>query len=186
MANKSKAKGNRFEREIAQLLSELVGDTFLRTQGSGGFVGGSNAKRKNILTAGQVKQFRGDIIPPDGVDLIVECKNYSNLQGGFHSIMSGDSKQLDEWLSEVRFDSENGTKAHSLFFKINGTNGKIFAVLPLSHFSRIEFDIYPRTYYQYFKDDIVFDYVIVETWVLFENQIKSCFIDVIIDKEKTK
>ena len=65
MSSKSKTKGNNFEREISTYLSDLYGLSFLRVPNSGAYVGGLNAQRRATLAAGQIKTFRGDIIPPD-------------------------------------------------------------------------------------------------------------------------
>lgn len=126
----SKDKGKRFEREIAKYLTDLFGvGEFLRTHSSGAFTGGANAFRKDRLGTGQTRLFLGDIIPPDGVDLVVECKNHSEFGGGFHSLMSGENKKLDGWISEVYADSHNGEIPYVLVFKITGTR-KTFWCLP--------------------------------------------------------
>ena len=63
MTSPQKAKGGSFEREIAQFLSNLYGESFIRAPGSGAYVGGSNKSRKEVLHEGQVRSFKGDIVP---------------------------------------------------------------------------------------------------------------------------
>ena len=63
MPSSSKTKGNSFERQIAQFLTELYGETFIRAPGSGAYVGGNNNTRKQFLHEGQIRSFKGDIVP---------------------------------------------------------------------------------------------------------------------------
>ena len=52
MTNRQKAKGSTFEREIANDLTERYGEKFIRTPGSGAYVGGKNAVRRDFLHEG--------------------------------------------------------------------------------------------------------------------------------------
>ena len=63
MPSPQKAKGSGFEREIAKYLSELYGESFIRAPGSGAYVGGKNQSRTQVLHEGQIRSFKGDIVP---------------------------------------------------------------------------------------------------------------------------
>ena len=125
--SRSKSKGNRLEREVAQFLSQHHNASFMRTAHSGAFTGKSNAKRLSSMDKGLSRAYIGDIAQPEGITLIVECKNYTDLKGGFHAIVGGYSNQLVEWLGEVEVDS-NREVPYMLFFNI--TNKGLFVVLP--------------------------------------------------------
>lgn len=148
----SKDKGKRFEREIAKYLTDLFGvGEFLRTHSSGAFTGGANAFRKDRLGSGQTRMFLGDIIPPDGINLVVECKNHSEFGGGFHSLMAGENKKLDGWLKEVYLDSHNGEIPYVLVFKITGTR-KTFWCFPRGIFD-LEWDLKCLCHTLYFSKE---------------------------------
>jgi len=97
----SKIKGSNFERELAKTLSEIFKGSFIRSPSSGAYVGGKNAFRKNALSEGQIKNAKGDLVPPDFMNrLTIECKNYASFK--FHQIMMpGYCAQLDNWISQT-------------------------------------------------------------------------------------
>ena len=93
--NKSKAKGNSWERDVANHLSTLYGETFIRVPHSGAYIGGKNQFRKQFLHEGQIRSFKGDIVPGQSFSrLNIECKNYGEFP--FHQLFTGDCKQLDK------------------------------------------------------------------------------------------
>ena len=97
--SKSKIKGNSFERDIAQFLTKLYGESFVRAAHSGAYIGGKNQIRKEVLSEGQIKSFKGDIIPPDGWQYFnAELKSYKDF--AFHALFSGSQKVLDQWLEQ--------------------------------------------------------------------------------------
>ena len=53
MTSPSKAKGNSFERLVADFLSNLYGETFIRVPGSGAYVGGKNVHRNRFFMKGK-------------------------------------------------------------------------------------------------------------------------------------
>ena len=63
MPSKSKAKGSSYERDLAKFLSEKYNGSFVRVPNSGAYIGGSNFHRATNLSEGQVRGFKGDIIP---------------------------------------------------------------------------------------------------------------------------
>ena len=117
MTSPSKNKGNSFEREIAQFLTTLYGETFIRAPGSGAYVGGSNSRRKEVLHEGQIRSFKGDIVPGQSFPrLNAECKSYSDLP--FHQLFSGSVKQLDNWIDQC-LDAGDPGDANIIFMKFN-------------------------------------------------------------------
>ena len=63
MSNSQKAKGSSWERDCANFLTKIYGETFIRAPGSGAYVGGTNNKRKQFLHENQIRSFKGDIVP---------------------------------------------------------------------------------------------------------------------------
>jgi hypothetical protein len=112
---RSKRKGSSFERDIAKFLTDSYNETFIRTSNSGAYTGGKNSFRRKTLDRGRESVFLGDIAPPENWEVVIECKNYKELD--FHNIISNDSSRINKWLDEVRFDAE--TLFHILFFKIS-------------------------------------------------------------------
>jgi hypothetical protein len=125
MPSASKIKGSGFEREVAKELTTIYGETFIRNiNGSGAYVGGKNNSRKENLTESQVRQAKGDIIPPESFALLnVEAKFYGDF--GFHQLFDGNST-LDGWLEQLMLAADPGDIS-ILFFKIN-RRGKYVAV----------------------------------------------------------
>lgn len=95
----SKQKGNGFEREVAKFLSDTYKQKFVRVPNSGAYVGGQNAVRRDVLDDSQVRLFKSDIIPPDGWNINIECKSYSEFQ--FNQLFDGESKLLDKWIEQT-------------------------------------------------------------------------------------
>lgn len=160
--SQQKAKGNRLEREVAAFLSEHHGASFQRTAHSGAFTGKSNAKRLTSMDKGLSKAFIGDIAQPEGITLVVECKNYADLKGGFHAIVGGYSNQLVEWIGEVEGDS-NREVPYMLFFNI--TNKGMFIALPTKFFdiwNTLKEAVVPYTYFPIEQlDESITDYVVI-------------------------
>ena len=159
MASKSKSKGNRYERQVADFLTNQYGDSFVRVPNSGAFIGGSNASRRSKLTEYQNKAFKGDIIPPDDFNIIIECKNYEKITGGLAGLIRGDSKQVNKWLKELRGDAgelegREQLDKHILFLKLTRV-GEWF-IVPAWMIS--EASTLPQIKY-YFEDEeyIIFD-----------------------------
>ncbi len=118
MASKSKNKGKGFEREMANFLSDLYQLSFIRVPASGAFVGGANAVRKDILSEGQIRGAKSDIIPPDTWNHFnMECKNYSEFP--FHQLVwNKPVLKLDEWLEQT-LDSAQDKDFNILAMKFN-------------------------------------------------------------------
>lgn len=100
MPSPQKQKGSSFEREVAKFLSGLYNESFIRAPGSGAYVGGKNQSRKETLHEGQVRSFKGDIVPGQSfIHLNTECKNYADFP--FHLVLTGDCKVLNKWLEQL-------------------------------------------------------------------------------------
>jgi hypothetical protein len=125
MPSPSKAKGSSFEREVATFLSKTYNESFIRAPGSGAYVGGKNQSRKEFLHEGQIRSFKGDIVPGISFSkLNVECKSYADFP--FHLVLSGDCKVLDSWLDQLMAVADTDDVS-VLFMKFN-RKGKFVAV----------------------------------------------------------
>jgi hypothetical protein len=126
MPSASKNKGSSFEREVAKFLSDLYGESFIRAPGSGAYVGGKNQARKQFLHEGQIRSFKGDIVPGQTFNKFnAECKNYAEFP--FHQLFTGECKTLDGWIEQMMDVAEEGDM-NILFIKIT-RKGK-FVVVP--------------------------------------------------------
>ena len=127
MPSPQKAKGSGFEREIAKYLSELYGESFIRAPGSGAYVGGKNQSRTQVLHEGQIRSFKGDIVPGQSFPrLNAECKFYADFP--FHLLLTGECKQFDSWLEQL-LDVSDDNDLNVLFMKFNRI-GRYIAVEP--------------------------------------------------------
>ena len=125
MPSPSKNKGSGWERDVAKHLSDTYGETFIRAPGSGAYVGGSNAGRKEMLHEGQIRAFKGDIVPGESFPKFnAECKFYQDFP--FHQLWSGYCRVLDEWLEQL-LDVEDDGDFNILVMKFN-RKGKYIAV----------------------------------------------------------
>ena len=125
MPSPSKAKGSSFEREVAKFLSDLYKESFIRAPGSGAYVGGKNQARKQYLHEGQIRSFKGDIVPGQTFTKFnAECKSYADFP--FHLLLSGDCKQIETWLGQL-MDVAEEEDCNILFMKFN-RKGKYVAV----------------------------------------------------------
>jgi hypothetical protein len=100
MTSPQKAKGNAWERQVADHLTALYGEKFIRVPGSGAYVGGKNNFRKEFLHEGQIRNFKGDIVPGQSFPKFnAECKSYADFP--FHQLYSGEVKILESWLGQL-------------------------------------------------------------------------------------
>lgn len=113
MPSRQKAKGNNFERVVAQHLSEVFGSNFTRVPTSGAMTGGMNAKLLERLTDTQKLLLEGDLIPPDNLyKMKIECKSRKSFS---FAKMLTENKELDDWIEQSR----SRDKVWFLIFKIN-------------------------------------------------------------------
>jgi hypothetical protein len=117
MPSPQKAKGSGFEREIAKYLTEKYNESFIRAPGSGAYVGGKNQKRTEFLHEGQIRSFKGDVVPGESFKKMnVECKFYADFP--FHLILTGDCKVLDGWIAQLMYVADVDD-INILFMKFN-------------------------------------------------------------------
>lgn len=125
MPSPQKTKGSGFEREIAKYLSESYGESFIRAPGSGAYVGGSNQQRKDYLHEGQIRSFKGDVVPGQSFSKMnIECKFYADFP--FNLVLAGNCKVLDGWLDQLMEVAE-ADDVNLLFMKFN-RKGRFLAV----------------------------------------------------------
>lgn len=117
MTSPQKAKGSGFEREIAKYLSEAYNESFIRAPGSGAYVGGKNQSRTEFLHEGQIRSFKGDIVPGQSFSKMnIECKFYADFP--FHLLLTGDCKVIDTWIDQLMDVADPGD-VNLLFMKFN-------------------------------------------------------------------
>jgi hypothetical protein len=125
MPSKSKSKGSSWERDVAKYMSDLYQDHFVRVPNSGAFIGGANTHRKQSLSENQIKNFKGDIVPPDSwSNFNAEAKNYADFP--FHLVLTGNCKQLDAWLEQLMAVADPND-LNILFIKVT-RKGKFIAL----------------------------------------------------------
>jgi hypothetical protein len=114
----SKAKGNAGELELCKKLKVIFDGSFIRVPNSGAFTGGKNSFRKEELSDTQIRNSKGDIIPPDFMPkLVLEAKWYKDFL--FHQlIIPGGCPQLDEWIKQS-LDAVDDGDVWYVVFKIN-------------------------------------------------------------------
>lgn len=125
MSSPQKNKGSGFEREIAKYLSDKYGESFIRAPGSGAYVGGKNQLRTEVLHEGQIRSFKGDIVPGQSfIKMNVECKFYADFP--FHLLLTGECKVIDAWIGQL-IDVADPNDLNILFMKFN-RKGRYIAV----------------------------------------------------------
>jgi len=128
--SKSSRKGGVGERELCKILGDIFEGKFLRSPQSGAFIGGQNARRKTVMSVGQIQSRKGDIVPPDHMlRLVIEMKNFSKFL--FHQLISpGSCPQLDEWIKQT-LDVVDPGDCWLVCFKV--TRVGLFVAIPKSH-----------------------------------------------------
>jgi len=151
MTSKSKTKGSSFEREVAKFLSELYNESFIRAPGSGAYVGGKNQSRKQFLDEGQIRTFKGDIVPGQSFTKFnAECKNYADFP--FHLMLTGNCKIFDSWIEQLMAVAEEDD-CNILFMKFT-RKGRYIAVQ--SKFTWI------TDYFTYYSSPKIGDWIFIE------------------------
>ncbi len=119
-----KQKGNKFEREIANMFSERFADytgiesSFRRNPDSGSFFGGTNIARKE--THDTEWAIYGDLICPRNFNFIIECKWYKSAPI-LNAMLTESIADWDEWIEGARQDAEACGKAMLIVIKYNYT-----------------------------------------------------------------
>lgn len=114
----AKRKGSSYEREVAKFLTEKFDETFIRAPQSGAYVGGKNAGRKQFLHEGQIRNFKGDIVPGPSYEYMnIECKSYKDFP--FHRLIQGFPVPiLDQWIEQTLDVADEGD-LNIIFMKFN-------------------------------------------------------------------
>jgi len=123
----SKAKGNNNERKIAKILADALAPLqFVRTPGSGAFLGGKNfANRNQLFSQTMAQVFVGDIVCSNEeevnlkFDWVIEAKHYKTPDS-FDSLFTG-KHHVYGWLNEVMTDCVKVNKKGIVIFKWNNT-----------------------------------------------------------------
>jgi hypothetical protein len=117
MTSPQKIKGNAWENTVAKHLTELYGESFIRVPHSGAYIGGVNQHRKEILHEGQIRSFKGDIIPGLSFPRFnAECKSYKDFP--FHQLFQGSCRTLDQWIEQCMDVADEGD-FNIIFMKFN-------------------------------------------------------------------
>ena len=117
MTSPQKTKGNAWENTVCKHLTDLYGESFIRVPHSGAYIGGSNQHRKEVLHEGQVRSFKGDIIPGLNFPRFnAECKSYKDFP--FHQLFQGTCKTLDGWIEQCLDVADEGD-FNIIFMKFN-------------------------------------------------------------------
>lgn len=125
MSVNGKAKGNSYERKIANRLSERFKDytgidqSFRRNPDSGSFFGGQNQSRTETYDIEYA--IFGDLICPKTFNFSIECKNYKTPPS-FSAIIKQDCKQIDGWIAQAKQDAANAKKLVALIIKYNNVS----------------------------------------------------------------
>lgn len=166
MTSPQKAKGSNWERKVAQHLTTLYGETFIRAPGSGAYVGGANKSRKQYLHEGQVRSFKGDIVPGQSFPRFnAECKSYADFP--FHQLFSGPVKILETWIAQC-MDVADAGDFNILFMKFNRKGTYVAAQMPQIPLTLCHSFVYNSTLH---GDWIIMDYQ--KFWELNQDQVKQ-------------
>jgi hypothetical protein len=158
MTSPQKAKGSSFEREVAKFLSKIYNESFIRAPGSGAYVGGKNQERKQFLHEGQIRSFKGDIVPGQTFTKFnAEAKSYADFP--FHLMLTGSCKILDTWIEQLMAVAEEDD-CNILFMKFN-RKGRYVAVQAKY--------TWVTDYFIYYSSTKVGDWVFIEFDTFFEN-----------------
>lgn len=116
MTSKSKAKGNRFEYAIRDLLNRVYETKeFARTPGSGAIMGRTNFARRAGMSDAAKDTLSADMICPSWFPYSIEAKNYAD-KPIYHNMVHSYDPTLDGWLGEALYDAKNFGKIPLLFF----------------------------------------------------------------------
>jgi hypothetical protein len=129
MAVNGKQKGNKFERDIANMLSERFKDytgiekSFRRNPDSGSFFGGSNISRTEEYDTDYA--IYGDLICPRSFKFSIECKHYKTAPP-LNAVITGKVTEWDKWLLQAKQDADVSGKEMLMIVKYNRTETMVF------------------------------------------------------------
>lgn len=134
MAVNGKQKGNKFERDMANKLSDRfkahtgIEKSFRRNPDSGSFFGGTNIERMDIYDTDYA--LYGDLICPRNFNFSVECKHYKAAPP-LNAIMTQKVTEWDTWLSQAAQDAKASEKELLMIVKYNRTETMAFLASPI-------------------------------------------------------
>lgn len=138
MPSAQKTKGKSYENQVAAFLTEQFGEKFIRVPSSGAYLGGTNHSRREDMTAGQVRAFKGDIIPPDDWNHFnCETKFYKDFR--FHLLYS-EQITLNSWIAETEA-AANPNDLNLIFMKFNRL-GEYVAYQPSEGYTVNRYTVY--------------------------------------------
>ena len=153
MAVNGKQKGNTFERDIANKLSERfrvytgIEKSFRRNPDSGSFFGGSNISRTEEYDTDYA--IYGDLICPRKFNFAIECKLYQTAPP-LNAIVTEIVTEWDKWLKQATQDAEVSKKSMMMIVKYNRTETLVFLQHDFSYAMKImKPAIYYNGYYAY-------------------------------------
>jgi hypothetical protein len=153
----SKEKGKGWERSICSFLGKTLGGSFIRVPNSGSFIGGKNTTRKILLSDGQVRNAKGDIIPPDHLPLLnLEAKNYATI--GFHQLIDGCCKQLDAWIDQTEQTADPNDLSFTIFKITRKGSWVVFRKSLAEHFEFQSHVVYVKSGNDFDISYIITDY----------------------------
>ena len=129
MAVNGKQKGNKFERDIANMLSERFKDytgiekSVRRNPDSGSFFGGSNISRTEEYYTDYA--IYGDLICPRSFKFSIECKHYKTAPP-LNAVITGKVTEWDKWLLQAKQDADVSGKEMLMIVKYNRTETMVF------------------------------------------------------------
>ena len=124
MGVNGKQKGNRFERDIANMFSERfsaytgIESGFRRNPDSGSFFGGKNVARSETHDTDWAVY--GDLICPRNFNFTVECKHYKTPPT-LNDILKQEVTEWDTWIAQARQDAKACDKKMLIVIKYNRT-----------------------------------------------------------------
>jgi len=142
-----KAKGNAFERKIANMFSERfreetgIEQGFRRNPDSGSFFGGTNVSRNETHDTDWAVY--GDLICPKNFYFSVECKHYKSAPT-LNSFLKQDVKQWDLWIEQAQQDAKSSGKEMMIIIRYNNTetltmtNPNVTRILPIMNYKSVE------------------------------------------------
>ena len=155
MAVNGKQKGNKFERDIANQLSERfknitkVDHGFRRNPDSGSFFGGSNIERTESYNTDYA--IYGDLICPRNFAFSIECKHYKAAPT-LNSILQGKVTEWDKWIDQAMQDASVAKKEMLLVIKYNRTEIMVFVD---KRYNELDLKLKYKNMYVYTWDDFL-------------------------------
>lgn len=136
----SKSKGNRFERNVVELLDAKFSPLhFRRSSQSGAILGGKNVMHLHRYSTNIADQYTGDIVCINGVfGYSLECKSYKEPDS-LNKILQNTSR-INTWFSQCFTDSAKTGKKPLLIFTYNhhpiysATFKSNLSSIPTNHF----------------------------------------------------